>query len=329
MKLFKFFLPVIIFLDISTVFAWVWPTPNRAFIENKPTETYIQPTSSGRVESGLFGCTRNSGWRFHAGIDLKPIYRNKQKEPLDPIYAIQKGKVVMYNKTPSRSSYGRFIVIEHCAEDGFKYLSLYGHLSSIANEIKIGQAVKEGQKIGIMGRSANHPIPKERAHLHFQISILYSSNFDSWYKKQKFSSPNYFGNFNGLNMASLDPLDIYKRLQKDPNFNIVKYIKSLPVALEIIVSGPKGQDLAHRYPQLIANKHIPKDPKAWKIAFTAYGFPKSLTTIDNLNLKENQMEIIYTDNDLIQKTPGTYLLKKDKKNHWTAAKRLERILEVF
>ena len=53
----------------------IWPTPNQAFQRGEPIEAFVQPTVSGKVESGLFGCVRNDGAKFHEGLDLFPIQR--------------------------------------------------------------------------------------------------------------------------------------------------------------------------------------------------------------------------------------------------------------
>ena len=59
--------------------------PNPAFQQGKPLEAFIQPTSSGKLVSGLFGCVRNNGHKFHEGIDLYPIARDSSGEAIDKI----------------------------------------------------------------------------------------------------------------------------------------------------------------------------------------------------------------------------------------------------
>src|SRR5713226_3396145 len=85
--------------------------------------------------------------RFHEGIDIKPLHRDENGEPLDEIRAIADGKVVHTNLVPSYSNYGRYVVIEH-RWGGSSYYSLYGHLSTIA--VKPGQRVQKGEKIAVM-----------------------------------------------------------------------------------------------------------------------------------------------------------------------------------
>ena len=121
----------------------IWPTPNPAFQNGKPIEAYVQATVSGRVESGLFGCVRNSGSRFHEGLDLYPVKRDDRGEAADPVYAVLPGRVVHVSRTSGYSSYGRYVVIEHDQETP-AYHTLYAHLASLADTIVRGARVEAG-----------------------------------------------------------------------------------------------------------------------------------------------------------------------------------------
>src|SRR5437868_4460246 len=72
--------------------------------------------------------------RFHEGVDIKPLQRDANGEPLDDIHAIADGKVVHVNPVAGYSNYGRYVVIEH-RFDGCNYYSLYGHLSTISARV--------------------------------------------------------------------------------------------------------------------------------------------------------------------------------------------------
>src|SRR6266403_4730276 len=97
--------------------------------------------------------------RFHEGIDIRPLQRDAQGEPLDEVRAIADGKVVHTNSVPGYSNYGRYIVIEH-RWGGSPYFSLYGHLSKI--DVRTGDAVHRGQQIAVMGYTGTG-INRERA----------------------------------------------------------------------------------------------------------------------------------------------------------------------
>ena len=113
----------------------VWPTESTAFVKGENFEAFIQPTFGHEPKSGLFGDVRNNGYRFHEGIDIKPVRKNKRGDPLDSVYAAMQGTVVLANDNPGASSYGRYVVIEHDSLDVSLY-TLYAHLRSIDAGIK-------------------------------------------------------------------------------------------------------------------------------------------------------------------------------------------------
>ena len=149
-----------------------WPTPNTAYLEGKPIDAYVQPTVSGEVASGLFGCVRSGGGQFHEGVDLKPVSRDRRGEATDDIFATMSGVVRHINLRSGESSYGRYVVIEHPDLKPAVY-TLYAHLSSVAPGLKTGEAVARGQVIATMGRSAGgYAIPRDRSHLHYEIGLV-------------------------------------------------------------------------------------------------------------------------------------------------------------
>src|SRR5450432_2974040 len=51
--------------------------------------------------------------RFHEGMDIRPLRRDAQGEPLDEGRAIASGTVVHASRAAGASNYGRYVVIEH------------------------------------------------------------------------------------------------------------------------------------------------------------------------------------------------------------------------
>jgi murein DD-endopeptidase MepM/ murein hydrolase activator NlpD len=261
-------------LDVSA--GLIWPTPNPAFQNGQSIETFIQPTVSGVTESGLFGCVRNSGARFHEGIDLYPIERDKRGEPLDPVYAVLPGRVVHVNKTAGYSSYGRYIVVEHDQEEP-AFHTLYAHLASVNKDIVVGTRVESGTELGIMGRSATYTIPRSRAHLHFEMGVRLTDDFQSWYNQQKFGSKNRHGKWNGMNLVSIDPLDFYTAIRSGRVSNLNEYLKIIPAAARIRVNTSSIPSFVSNYPALVTRPYAGKEVVAWDIAFSQYGVPKEWT----------------------------------------------------
>jgi murein DD-endopeptidase MepM/ murein hydrolase activator NlpD len=74
---------------------------------------FFQPTVEGTTESGMFGCVHSHGHRFHEGIDIKCLQRDRSGEPINPVCVASDGEVAFVNAKPGLSNYGRYIVIQH------------------------------------------------------------------------------------------------------------------------------------------------------------------------------------------------------------------------
>lgn len=272
----------------------IWPTPNPAFQNGEPITGFIQPTVSGVAESGLFGCVRNSGSRFHEGLDLYPVKRDRRGEPLDPVYAVLPGKVVHASRVSGYSSYGRYVVIEHDQEVP-SYHTLYAHLASVGDGIMPGARIEAGTVIGVMGRSATYTIPRERAHVHFEIGFRLTDDFQGWYDQQKFGSKNRHGVWNGMNLVSVDPLAFYEGIRSGKVKNLYEHLHRLPAAARIRVYSNKVPDFVENFPALVTKPFQGKTIVAWDIAFTKYGLPKEWTprfAEDNLSGQPGEVKVI-------------------------------------
>ena len=88
--------------------------------------------------------------KFHEGIDFTAAVGT-------PIYATGDGviSVAEYNS----GGYGNKIIINH----GYSYETVYAHLSKI--KVKVGQRVKRGEIIGLMGNTGKSTAP----HLHYEV----------------------------------------------------------------------------------------------------------------------------------------------------------------
>jgi len=256
-----------------------WPTPNRAYQEGGNLEDFVQPTVSGEVASGLYGCTRSSGTQFHEGLDLFPIQRDARGEARDDIFAVLPGVVRHINARAGASSYGRYIVLEHPGVSPAIY-TLYSHLAAIAPELREGQAVALAQVIGRMGRSAGgYTIPRERAHLHFEMGLRLSDDFQSWYDWRRFGSRNEHGIWNGMNLMGFDPLDFYDRFRSQQINTVADYFRVVPVAVVARVAGVGAPDFMQRYPELMAGREVPVALGGWEVSFSVTGVPLAFAPV--------------------------------------------------
>jgi hypothetical protein len=206
--------------------------------------------------------------RFHEGIDIKPVHRDEQGEPLDEVRAIASGKVVHTNLIAGYSNYGRYVVIEH-RWDGSNYYSLYGHLNTIA--VKPGQRVEKGEKIGLMGYTGVG-INRERAHVHLELNLLLSHQFEKWHDASFKNDPNHNGLYNGLNLAGLDIARLYLALRKNPALTISEFLESEETFYKVAVPRSSHFELVKLYPWMLQGGAGIKT-HSWEISFARSGLP--------------------------------------------------------
>ena len=102
--------------------------------------------------SGRFG-SPHSGGRSHRGVDLwAPVG--------SPVRAIRAGRVV---KAETHKGLGNYVEIAH--RGGLH--SLYAHLDRI--DVAKGRRVRQGEVIGIVGKTGNAKSPLIEPHLHLEI----------------------------------------------------------------------------------------------------------------------------------------------------------------
>ncbi len=281
-----------------------WPTPNTAYIEGKSREAYVQPTVSGEVESGLFGCVRSGGSQFHEGLDLKPVSRDRRGEPADEVFATMGGVVRHVNLRAGESSYGRYVVIEHPDLKPMVY-TLYAHLSAVAPGLKTGDAVARGQVIATMGRSAGgYEIPKDRAHLHYEIGLVATRQFQSWYDWKKFGSPNEQGIYNGMNLMGVNALDFFNEFRARRVDNFTEYFAQLPAVARVRIATSRVPDLVQRYPELLTEEIPVAGVAGWELKVNATGLPFSWTPLkatDVIGFRANEVRLTDVDADALKR----------------------------
>ncbi|MDR2664565.1 MAG: M23 family metallopeptidase [Puniceicoccales bacterium] len=228
---------------------------------------YLQNAGTARGNGG-FGMVRERGTRFHGGIDIRPLRRRWDGEPADAVKATAAGTVVYVNGRAEDSTYGKYVLVEH---DGLPLplLSLYGHLAAVHPGIVAGRRLAAGDPLGTMGRTAGgYVIEKDHAHLHFELALRLGEEreFSDWYRRQQFSLPNYHGQWNGLNLVSLDPLPL---LRTAGEFSLAEYVRSLPTAFETRIRTAEPPPFLRRYGAL---RDGPADD--FIVEWTWFGLPK-------------------------------------------------------
>ncbi len=228
------------------------PTANRALFEPNGGERFFVGTVGKPWTSGAFGGVRSDGNQLHEGIDIRCLQRDRRGEPTDPVLASASGTVAYINRKAGLSNYGIYVVLRHHIE-GLEVFTLYGHLSEVKTGLQPGQAVKAGDPIAVMGRTANtqQRISKDRAHLHFEINLLANDRFPTWFKQNAPGQRNDHGLWNGRNMSGLDPREILLLQQMmGAKFSLVNYVRTRPILCRVLVKDTKFP-WAQRYAALI------------------------------------------------------------------------------
>jgi len=310
----------------------VWPTPNPSMMENGSLEEFVQPTVSGRIESGLWGCVRNNGNRFHEGLDLKPLTRDGRSEATDPVYSVMPGKVAYVNRIAGNSSYGRYVIVEHESTQPAVY-TLYAHLAKIQPGLKMGQSTEAGTVLGVMGRSAGgYSIPRSRAHLHFEIGVRLSSTFQEWFEKQNFGSKNHHGNFNGMNLVGFNPLQYYSDLKSGKITDPAGFLSNETTALSLRIFADEIPDFVRRYPALVNGRMGDETLIAWDIDFTWYGLPvKWIPRYENSGVQgpEGSLQLLSANKAVLESNTCLDILDLREGGRMVLGRDLRRILELL
>jgi hypothetical protein len=274
--IFALFFASIIVESKGTDFSLSWPTPNASFAKGLGYHAFLQKTGPDKdFSSGAFGCVRNNGYKFHEGLDLFPVKSNSQGKAEDSIFAAMDGMVTYLSHKASDSAYGKYIVLEHTQFNPIIY-SLYAHLDEISPNLSVGKMVQVAEPIGQMGNTASFRIPLDRSHLHFEVGIRLSNQFDKWYKRQRFKTPNKHNNYNGYNLVGIDPIKFYSEYQKKSFRTPAEFFRNLPTVAKVQVMSPKTPFLASRSSALMPNPPTPKLIKSWICSFGPFGLPTRL-----------------------------------------------------
>jgi Peptidase family M23 len=260
------------------------PTENHHLFTGTPEKFYMyvdrtfEGVTSQPWEAGSFGLVRNALrindqvilTKFHEGIDISPVNRDKAGNPLDLASSIGDGQVVYTCPVSGRSNYGKYVVVEH-PWDGSSIYSLYAHLAEVT--CAPGDPVKAGSVLGRMGYTGAG-INRTRAHLHLEIGMMLTRNYDSWNRHAK-AGTNHHGLFNGMNLIGADVAGFFLKHKENPDLTFSQYVTGTPVYFKVTVPSKGMPDFVSRHPWIL--KGDPQGARSWEISMTALGMPVAFT----------------------------------------------------
>lgn len=258
--------------------------------------------------------------------------RNRQGEPTDAVRSTADGTVAYLNTRPSLSNYGNYVVMRHSIE-GLEIYSLYAHLSSIQPGIETGRRVKSGEQIAIMGRTANtrEVIPKERAHLHFEINLVINERYALWHAKNMPESRNDHGNFNGRNLIGIDPWKLLLEQQRlGTNFSLLRHIQTQPELCRVLVQG-SDFPWVRRYRALRERNPIAEREgiAGYELVLTFNGLPCRIIPRAASQIQSKaKYSILSVRSEELSKHPCGHLLFK-RGQIWTLLPAGERLLNIL
>ena len=270
-----------------------FPTENDAVLDGRPEYFYmgLDRLIAGRRrrswEGGTYGYIRNArstpaGYRFtrfHEGVDIAPLYRDRNGEPLDEVRAVDEGRVVYVNRSPRGSDYGRYVVVEHVWE-GCAFYSLYAHLAETT--VRVGERIRRGQQLGVLGYSGSG-LNRARAHVHFEINLMLNEHFVLWRDERRPRWASRHGRYHGYNLAGVSPVELITYNLRRPHASILAMLASELVEVTAYVPGGPPPNLLERHHWLCrscSGKPPPDWAWSWEVGFTRAGRPVSIEPSD-------------------------------------------------
>jgi peptidoglycan LD-endopeptidase LytH len=298
------------------------PTANRALFEKNGEERFFVGTVGKPWMSGAFGCVRSEGWQMHEGIDIRCLQRDKRGEPTDPVLATADGTVAYISTRPSLSNYGNYIVLRHQVE-GIELYSLYAHLREVRHGLKPGQAVKAGEPIAVMGRTANtqQTISKDRAHLHFELNLVINDRYAAWHKRTMPNQRNDHGQWNGQNLLALDPRAILlQEHDLGSRFSLLSFLQHQTELCRVVVRKTDFPWLQRYRPLVRADLTPHKEAVAgYEIALNFNGVPFELIPRSAAEIKtKSKFPLLFVNEAEYRKNPGRRLVTR-KGTRWELA----------
>jgi hypothetical protein len=193
--------------------------------------------------------------------------------------------------------------------------------------------VNAGQTIALMGRSSSgQAIPRERGHLHFEIGLRVSDTFDLWYGSKRFGSRNEHGNYNGMNLMGLDPLDFLRqwRLRQVDDFQ--QYLDRQVSVVRLRVVTSRVPDFIQRYPTLLRRPMPAGLVAGWEVECNWTGLPFAwtpLTAEQVAGARPGAVQVLAVDGAVVRGHRCKHLVRTVRGEYEPVADLSEMLEQVF
>jgi hypothetical protein len=156
--------------------------------------------------------------------------------------------------------------------------------------VQPGETVRRGQRIGVMGYTGTG-INRERAHLHLELCLMFSRQFEAWYNTFFRNDPDRHGLYNGMNLAGIDVARLYLALRKNPALTIPEFLAGEETFYKITLPKARHFDLPTLYPWMSAAGK--RTGSSWEVSFARSGVPLKIEPTDR---RVAQPEVSYVKN---------------------------------
>lgn len=289
---------------------------------------YIVPLKNKHRVTSPFGWRKDpvtkKNKKHHNGVDL---VTGKKDEP---ILAFANGRVIKALKSTHPSGgFGYYVVIRHWF-DGQFYTSLYAHMKPNSFKVKVGEKVKAGQQIGVMGTSGY----STGVHLHFEI---WKGRTHGWSSNGSgFADPLKF--IEAMNAAAEAKGEIKKATPASAKVNPVAKHDSKPAAKKPVAkkAAPKAdyqrvikeQTAAAKKSKTSVPPPMKKNPKTHKVVRgdtywgigNKYGIDYKIIQDINGNKALKPGDIVRLDAGVVDKEPKRMYTVKAGDSYWKIGK---------
>jgi hypothetical protein len=147
-------------------------------------------------------------------------------------------------------------------------------------------------------------INRERAHLHLELCLMFSRQFEGWYNTFFRNDANRHGLYNGMNLAGLDVARFFLALRKNPALTIPEFLAAEETFYKITLPKAQHFDLLTLYPWMLAAGK--RSGSSWEVSFASSGVPLRIESSDKRvaqpevsYIKSSSSEYSYLTRDIV------------------------------